>query len=70
MDSVIIYIMSESINHDLRLNGIQGDQFYMAVCFWYPVKNDLSGVCVYISVHWTSHFLKEHGHVYLVRVYH
>ena len=26
---------------------LQGNQLYMAVCFWYLVKSDLSSVCVY-----------------------
>ena len=45
--------------------NIQGDQLYMAVCFWYLVG-------VYSILHWTSHFLqgsRKHGHVYLVRLY-
>ena len=30
----------------------------MAAFFWYLVKDDLSSVHVYISVHWTSHFFQ------------
>ena len=37
---------------------LQCDQLYMAVCFWYPVKSDLSSVHVFRSVYWTSHFLQ------------
>ena len=36
---------------------MQGDHLNMAVCFWYPVKSDLSYVHVYNSVR-TSHFLQ------------
>ena len=42
--------------------------FFMAVCFWYLVKSDLSCVRVYSRVHWTSQYLqgaRKHGHVYL-----
>ena len=46
---------------------VQGDQLYMAMCFWYSVKSDLSDVRVYCSVHWTSHILKgTNGHLYVV----
>ena len=37
---------------------VQGDQLYLAVCFWYLVKSDLSGLHAYSSVHWTCHFLQ------------
>ena len=35
---------------------IQGDQLYMAMCFWYPVKSTF------------DEELEQHHHVYLVRV--
>ena len=46
-----------------------GDQIYMAVCFWYLVKSDLSDVRMYSRVHCSSHFYKvpeKHSQVYLV----
>ena len=39
---------------------VQGDQLYMAVCFWYLVKYNLSSVRVYFSVHWISHFFTRY----------
>ena len=37
---------------------LQDDQLNMALCSWYLVKSDLSGVHVYSSVNWTRHFLQ------------
>ena len=43
---------------ELKNIKMQGDQLYMAVCFWYLAKSDLSSGHWYISVHLTSHFLQ------------
>ena len=55
-----------------RTMVLQGDQLYMAVCFWFLVKRDLSSVR-YCTVAYTSlTFYKvpeQHGHVYLVGLY-
>ena len=51
---------------------LQGDQLYMAMCFWYLVKSDLSSVRVDSSLYWKVIFYKvseKHGHVFMVRFY-
>ena len=52
---------------------LQGDQLYMGVCFWSFVKDELSSVRVFSSLHCTlqATFYKvseKYGHVYLVRL--
>ena len=43
------------------------DQLYMTVCFWYLVRNDMSSVRVYRSLHYNVP--AKHDHVYLVTLY-
>ena len=53
-------------------NRVSTVQLCMAVCFWYLVIRDLSGVRVYSSVHWKVNFYKvpaQLGHVYLVTLH-
>ena len=38
-----------------------GDQLYMDVCLWYPVKSEWSNVRMYSSIHWTGHLLQGTG---------
>ena len=55
-----------------RIDMLQGDQLYMAVCFWYPVKSDFSRTRAYSIVQWKITVYKvpgKHGHVYLVGLY-
>ena len=40
-----------------KVFALQGDQLYMAVCFWYLFKSDLSSNSVYSSLHLALHFL-------------
>ena len=51
---------------------IQGDQLYMAVCFWYLVKRDLFTArklsVAYTSVPFNT-VPEKHDYVYLVRLY-
>ena len=37
---------------------LPGDQLNMAVCFWYFVKSDMTGVRYCTRVHWTSHYIQ------------
>ena len=40
------------------LTSLQGDLLNTVVFVWHLGKSDLSSVRVYLSVHWTSHFLQ------------
>ena len=67
------FLLTSLVKKTMIKSNLQGEQLYMTECFWYLVKSDLSSVRVYISLEWTSHFLrgtrKTRGHVYLVGLY-
>ena len=53
--NILVYndhpVQSPGIDHgahpEQHAEGLQAGQLYMAVCFWYIVKRDLSGVPYY-----------------------
>ena len=51
-------IVVRSSTYSAPQEYLQGDQLYMAVCFWYLVKSHLSSVRGYSSLHWPCHFLQ------------